>query len=164
MDKNEKILRQTLITFLKGGNAYMPFSEAVENFPMNAINTIFPNSTYTPWHLLEHLRFTQHDIFDFIVNPAYKEPEWPKDYWPKKNTKATPKDWQKTIQDFFNDLKRLEDLVHYEKTDLYAKISWGTGQTILREILLVCDHSAYHTGEFSIMRQVMGTWPKKRST
>jgi hypothetical protein len=33
------------------------------------------------------------------------------------------------------------------------------GQTILREILLVADHNAYHIGEFAILRQVMQTWP-----
>jgi hypothetical protein len=29
-------------------------------------------------------------------------------------------------------------------------------------MLLVADHNAYHIGEFAIMRQVMGTWPKNR--
>jgi hypothetical protein len=35
----------------------------------------------------------------------------------------------------------------------------GAGQTILREILLVVDHNAYHIGEFAILRQGMQTWP-----
>jgi hypothetical protein len=42
--------------------------------------------------------------------------------------------------------------------DLYAPIPHGSGQTILREILLAADHNAYHIGEFAILRQVMGTW------
>jgi len=42
--------------------------------------------------------------------------------------------------------------------NLYAPIPHGNGQTILREILLVADHNAYHIGEFAILRQVMGTW------
>ena len=46
--------------------------------------------------------------------------------------------------------------------DLHARIPWGTGQTVLRELLLVADHNAYHIGEFAIMRQVMGTWGNKR--
>ena len=34
----------------------------------------------------------------------------------------------------------------------------GTGQNILKEIMVVADHNAYHIGEFAIIRQVMGTW------
>ena len=34
--------------------------------------------------------------------------------------------------------------------------------TILREILTVTDHSAYHLGKFALMREVMDTWPKKQ--
>jgi hypothetical protein len=30
--------------------------------------------------------------------------------------------------------------------------------TVLREILLVADHNAYHIGEFAVLRQVMGMW------
>ncbi|TMB85527.1 MAG: carboxylate-amine ligase, partial [Chloroflexi bacterium] len=39
--------------------------------------------------------------------------------------------------------------------NLYEPIPHGQGQTILREIQLVADHNAYHTGEFAILRQVM---------
>jgi hypothetical protein len=31
---------------------------------------------------------------------------------------------------------------------------------VLRELLLVADHNAYHIGEFAIARQIMGTWGK----
>ena len=42
--------------------------------------------------------------------------------------------------------------------NLYEPIPHGSGQTILREILLVADHNANHLGEFATLRQVMGTW------
>jgi hypothetical protein len=29
---------------------------------------------------------------------------------------------------------------------------------MLRCLLIICDHNAYHVGEFAIMRQVMQTW------
>ena len=43
-------------------------------------------------------------------------------------------------------------------TDLYAKIPWGDGQTILREALLVADHNAYHVGQIVTLRQALGAW------
>jgi hypothetical protein len=153
-------MRETLVAFLKGGNAYMPFSEVVSQFPEEKINTLFPKGTYAPWHLLEHIRLTQWDILDFIQNPDYKEPSWPDDYWPAKDKKATKKDWDTTIDHYQKDNQALQKIVTDPQTDLFKKISKGTGQTIFREILLVCDHNAYHLGEFAIMRQVMDTWSK----
>ncbi|HEX6800045.1 MAG TPA: DinB family protein [Ktedonobacterales bacterium] len=151
-------LRDELLTLLTPGNAHMTFEDAVAIFPMAQINTVFPNGTYTPWHLLEHLRITQWDILDFIRNSNYQEIEWPKDYWPPQDQQATPEDWDRTLAAFQADLRALQDLVRDPATDLMAKIPHGTGQTFLREILTVADHNAYHIGEFAIMRQAMGTW------
>lgn len=157
---SDKILREHLLALLNGGQAYMPFSDIVKDFPEEKMNSIFPNGSYAPWHLLEHLRITQWDILDFIENPNYTELSWPDDYWPLKEKKATKKDWERTLKEFNKDHLILEKIVKDPKTNLYAKIPQGTGQTILREILLVVDHNAYHLGEFAIMRQVMGTWTK----
>jgi hypothetical protein len=44
------------------------------------------------------------------------------------------------------DLKQIGHLVSDPSTDLFATIPHGTGQTILREALLVADHNAYHLG------------------
>lgn len=136
----------------------MAFDEAVKDYPMDKINEFFPNGEYSAWHLLEHIRRTQHDILDFIINPNYKELEWPKDYWPKKGERAGKKDWETTINNFYKDLKVLEKIVEDSETDFYKKIPWGDGQNIFREILLVADHNSYHIGEFAIIRQVMKTW------
>jgi hypothetical protein len=154
----ENALREQLLRLLEGGNAHMTFEEAVADYPMERINVVFPNGTYTPWHLLEHLRISQWDILDFMRNPNYREMEWPKDYWPPQDRTATEADWTQTIRSFQADMQVLQALVRDPQTDLYATIPHGTGQTMLREILLVADHNAYHIGEFAIMRQVMGTW------
>ena len=47
----------------------------------------------------------------------------------------------------------MQDLVKNPKTDLFAKIPWGDGQTILREALLVADHNAYHLGQLVDLRR-----------
>ena len=49
-------------------------------------------------------------------------------------------------------------LVADESVDLFAKIPHGTGQTILREALLVADHNAYHLGEIVLVRRLLGAW------
>ncbi len=49
----------------------------------------------------------------------------------------------------------MEDLVADPKTDLFAAIPHGDGQTILREALLVADHNAYHLGVLVTMKRVL---------
>lgn len=155
----ESELRGRIVELLRGGHAHMPFDEAVADFPMEQINTVIPQGTYTPWHILEHLRLTQWDILDFTRNPQYQEPRWPDDYWPAREATATPEQWQQTIDQFRADLTTLIQMAQNPDVDLEARIPWGDGQTPLREFLLVADHNAYHIGEFAILRQVMGTWP-----
>ncbi|HLF72042.1 MAG TPA: DinB family protein [Dehalococcoidia bacterium] len=158
MDERETIIREQILGILRGGHAHMPFAEAVKDFPMDDINKPFPNGSYSAWGLLEHVRITQWDILDFSRNPGYKYIKWPEDYWPGTGKTATPEDWRKTCEAFESDMKELEALLMDPKTDLYAKIAWGEGQTILREMLVVADHNAYHLGELAIMRQVMNNW------
>ena len=69
-----------------------------------------------------------------------------------------PQQWQATLDAFIRDRQALIDIVNDPATDLYAKFPWSDGQTVMREILVVTDHNAYHVGEFSIMRQAMATW------
>jgi hypothetical protein len=156
--ESNRPLREQLCELLEHSQAHMSFAEAVAAYPMEHINTPFPNGTYSAWHLLEHLRRTQWDILDFIRNQDYREQEWPRDYWPAPEQQAQPDDWQRTIDAFLADQQALRAIVMNPQTDLWAPIPWGSGQTIAREITVVADHNAYHIGEFAIMRQVMGTW------
>jgi hypothetical protein len=160
---SEQALREQLLKLLRGGMAHMTFDEAVASFPPEQMNRRAPNVSYTPWQLLEHVRFTQRDILLFITDPNYLEPSWPDDYWPGSDKEADETAWAETIRSFKEDREALEALVMDPATNLYTPIPHGTGQTILREILLVTDHNAYHLGEFAILRQVMGTWPRVRS-
>jgi hypothetical protein len=156
--EHDQILRENLLALMKGEAAFMPFKEALKDFPMASINSQIPNSNYSPWFLLEHLRLAQQDILDFIVNPDYKYRKWPEDYWPVSGTLATPAKWKKSINDFESDFAKLSDLVKNHDTDLYHEIPWGSGEIFLREIITVSNHNAFHLGEFAMARQVMGTW------
>jgi len=155
-------LRQQLIRLLDGVDARMPFDEAVADFPDEAINARPPNVEYTPWHLLEHVRLTQADILDYIINRDYIEIEWPAEFWPARDEVATPEQFAETIAGFHRDVAALRDIVNDPATDLVATIPGTPGHTILREVRIVGDHNAYHVGEFAALRQVMGTWPADR--
>lgn len=156
----DKILREHLIGLLKEQNAHVMFEQAVKDFPISKINIHPQDLPYSAWQLLDHIRIAQYDILDFIRNPNYKHLNWPKDYWPANSKKATKGDWNKSIAMFRRDSEELEKIIANPKTNLYAKIPHGTGQTVLREALLVADHNAYHTGEFIVLRRLLDAWDK----
>jgi len=154
--------RAQVLALLDGGNAYAPFDQTVADFPADAMNVLPPNVSYTPWHLLEHIRITQRDILDFMQDPTYRELEWPRDYWPSQDATATEADWQATLDGFRADLAAVRAIVANPATDLDTLVLNAGDDpkyTVLRQALLIADHNAFHLGEFGILRQVMGTWP-----
>ncbi len=157
----DDVLREQLYFLLRGGNAHLSFEQAVADFPPERINTRPPNVSYTPWHLLEHLRLAQRDILEFVRIPGHTSPPWPEGYWPAPDAVADEARWQQTIARFQADLQTLQEMVNDPRTDLTAPLPHAPDYTVLREILLVADHNAWHIGEFAILRQVMQTWPEK---
>lgn len=156
---DERVLREQILKLLRGGNAHATFDDVVADFPMDRINDRPPHVSYSPWHLLEHIRIAQWDILEFVRNPRHVSPEWPRGYWPAPDEIADEARWQQTLRDFRADLAAVEALAEDDSIDLTAPIPHAPGYTVLRELLLVADHNAYHIGEFGILRQVMGTWP-----
>ncbi len=156
---DDEALRRQLAELLDGVGAHMPFEEAVADFPDDALNLRPPNCDYTPWHIVEHLRLTQADILDYVVNPDYVEIEWPADYWPARDAVATRAIFDESVRGFLADKGTLSEMVMDPARDLFAIIPGTPGHTLLREVRIDADHNAYHVGEFAILRQIMGTWP-----
>ena len=159
MSKDED-LRENMLALLTGEHSRTPFEEVIGNFPMDRINENFPNADYTPYALLEHIRRAQADILEYMVTADYQDKEWPKGFWPDKKFKATAADWEQSVKGLKKDFRDIENIVKNPRTDLYADCPKGEGITILREIVTVANHNAFHLGEFAMMRQAMGTWGK----
>jgi hypothetical protein len=155
---SDKMLREHVVELLNGKSAHASFDDAVKEIPENLFGTKPEGLPHSAWMLLEHLRIAQGDILEFSRNPKYKAPKWPDDYWPKQSSPPSEAAWKKSIQQFRKDLKAMQDLISDPKTDLYARIPWGDGQTILREALLMVDHNAYHIAQLVDVRRLLGAW------
>jgi len=152
-------LRAHLRALLEWRDAHVDFAAAVADIPPPLRGAAPAGIPYSPWQLLEHLRLTQHDILDFCRNPAYAEPRWPDDYWPATPAPPSVGAWDRSIAGFNADLEALRRLAGDRAVDLFARIPHGTGQTCLRELLLVADHNAYHVGQLVAVRRSLGIWP-----
>jgi hypothetical protein len=162
MTADATALRTQLTRLLRGEDAHMDFLEAVASFPDDAINVRPPNVTYTPWHLVEHVRITQRDMLDYVRDPAYVSPDWPVGYWPDRAETATPAEFAASVDAFRQDRAEFAAMVADTGRDLATPIPHTHGHSLARCVRIVADHTAYHTGEFAILRQVMGTWPAER--
>lgn len=161
-DPNGQQLREHLHFLLGGGGAHASFNDAVKEMPQEARGTTPNGLPHSAWMLLEHLRIAQRDILEFSRNPKHQSPKWPEGYWPQSAAPPSGAAWDKSIRQFRDDLKAMQDLVANPDTDLYARIPWGDGQTVLREALLVADHNAYHIAQLIDVRQLLGVWKRRQ--
>ncbi|HZR67276.1 MAG TPA: DinB family protein [Terriglobales bacterium] len=154
----DESLRKHLIELLEGGHAHATFDQVIGDIPAKFRGEIPNGLSHSAWMLLEHMRVAQWDILDFSRNANYKALKWPDDYWPKNAAPTSALAWEKSIERFRNDLEAMKKLVTDPKTDLFAKLPWGDGQTILREAMLVADHNAHHLGQLIDVRRLLGIW------
>ncbi|MEP6466098.1 MAG: DinB family protein [Parafilimonas sp.] len=152
-------LIKELTSLLKKGNAHVTFNEAIKNIPFEDLGKITGNLPYSLWQITEHIRITQKDILDFSVNKNYKELNWPDDYWPKDAAPKNEEAWKKCIQSIDNDLNNFIELLNTSE-DIFTPFKHGKGQNLLREAMLMADHTSYHTGEIIIVRRLLGNWKK----
>ena len=158
---HDQALRQHLVDLLKGGAAHVHFMDGVDDFPEAKRGAFIAELPHTGWQLLEHVRIAQRDILEFSRNPRHVSPGCPEGYWPKTPVPPDEGAWTKSVEAFQRDLQEMINLVKNPKTDLYAKIPHGDGQTILREALVLADHNAYHLGQLIDLRRALGEWPTR---
>ena len=157
---NDRALRKHVIALLDGGQACATFDDIVGDFPAKQRGEIPKGLPHSAWMLLEHMRIAQWDILDFSRNSKYKAMKWPDDYWPKTPAPPGAAAWDKSVKSFHEDLDAMKALVSDPKTDLFAKLPWGEGQTILREALLIADHNSHHLGQLIDVRRLLGIWKR----
>ncbi len=158
MTQTDQSLRKHLVELLDGAQAHATFDNVIAEFPAKFRGQIPAGLPHSAWMLLEHMRIAQWDILDFSRNPKYKHLKWPDEYWPKDPAPPSDAAWENSVKAFHDDLDAMKKLVSDPKTDLFAKIPWGDGQTILREAMLIADHNSHHLGQLLDVRRVLGIW------
>lgn len=152
-------LRQQLASLLTWPDAHASFDDAVAGLPVAARGKVPEGLPYSAWQLVEHIRLAQADILEFCVSRRYQEKKWPEAYWPATASPPNRRAWSASIAQYKKDRRALQRLATNARKDLLARVPAGTGQTFLREIVLVADHTAYHVGQLILVRRLLGHWP-----
>lgn len=154
----EDTIRKDLIAAMEGEHSRNSLREAVLEVPEKIMNIRAEHVPYSLWDMLEHIRITQWDILRYIKDPGHTSPQWPQGYWPSKNATATTEKWEQSVSAYVADLEELKQLVMDNNTALFVPVKHMNGNSVLQKILLVINHTAYHTGEFIFCRQILGYW------
>jgi hypothetical protein len=157
MDTNQA-LRAELDRLLAGHGAHADFNAVVADLPAALRGKKPEGAAHSLWEVLEHLRIAQWDMLEFSRDAKHVSPEWPVGYWPKHPEPGNDAAWANSLKAFQRDLKAMRELVADPKSDLFAPLAHGEGQTLLREALQLADHNAYHVGELILLRRMLGAW------
>ena len=144
-----------MVDGMRGHQAHIDFDTALGDFPPELRGSKPEGAPHTAWQLLEHMRIAQHDILEFSRNPSHKSPKWPEAYWPKTEAPPRPEDWDASVKQFQEDFREMETLIGGEGQDLFRQFTHGTGQTLLREALLVASHNSYHLGQLVFLKKML---------
>jgi hypothetical protein len=151
-------LRGQLSRLLAWRDAHAGFDAAVRGLRPSLRGRIPDGGAHSVWQLVEHIRIAQADILEFCVSRRFKEKKWPDEYWPGSPAPPRPASWGRSISAYRRDRRALQRLATNRSIDLFAPVPNGTGQTYLREILVIADHTSYHVGQIIATRKLLGSW------
>lgn len=152
----ERNIRERLVKHLNGGEAFIPITKMLELISFEDINTRPSNLPYSFYELFFHITFTQKDIVKFTCSEDYTKPKWPEYYWPREKVCRSKEDWDSLKAEYTTDRERLKDFILDESNNLSKAVKNGKDeQTLLRETLLVIEHTAYHTGQMMVLLRLL---------
>ena len=156
-------LRRAVVELLQRGGAHARLEDVLSGLRPEW-RTHRPPGAHSIWQLMEHIRITQEDILHYTLDASWRSPVWPEGYWPENPSDLPESTWQNTCSGYERDLQKLVALAQNPAYDLTAEIPHGEGRTYLRQLLLVADHAAYHTGQIVSLRRTLGDWPPREVT
>ena len=155
---DDKALRKNIVDLLRSGSAHVAPQAALAEVNPKLRHVRPAAGVHSIWEELEHIRIAQEDILRYTLDAGWQSPEWPAGYWPVSDTPPAATAWDQSVAQVDRDLRTMQRLVRDPRTDLFARIPHGTGQTVLREALVLADHNSYHLGQLVLLRRLLGAW------
>lgn len=148
-------IRNQLVNHLKGGEAFIPVEQMLKKIDFDKLGERPSNLPYSFYELFYHIYISQKDILNYCTQEDYVEVSWPQDYWPEKKGPDSEEEWEKMQKSFFKEREKLSQILLDPQNSLMAPVRSGTKHSLLREILLVVEHNAYHSGQLMIILRLL---------
>ena len=154
------ILIENLEDLLNKENAHVSLDKALDSTAFELLGKKPVGLPYSIWQLAWHIRAAQKDILEFSRDPKHISPKWPEGYWPAETKPNSEKEWKECLQQIKSDRKEFVSLLKHAGNQIYKTFEHGSGQSLLKEVLVLADHNAYHAGEVIIIRRLLNDWGK----
>jgi hypothetical protein len=154
----DKVARLQLIELINGGNAHATLKDALHNLPVKLRGVVPDGLPYSIWMLVDHIRIAQWDILKFSTNPEHQSPKWPEEYWPKNASPKNDDEWSNSIDRIESDKTKFIELLKDPETNLFEPLPNERNITLLREALLIADHTSYHIAQIILIRRLLSAW------
>ncbi len=155
---NDTELTRQLINLMSVEQAHISFENALKDLkPENRTKKPKPGM-HSIWDELEHLRITQEDILQYTLDPEWKSPSWPDNYWPADTNKVSDKDWEKSVKACITDRDKLLKIIKDKGQKVTEIIPHTESHSYLREILIAAQHNSYHIAQIVLIRKMIGDW------
>jgi uncharacterized damage-inducible protein DinB len=152
------ISKKQLIKHLRGGKAFKPLEDFIDDIPFEKIGERPQNLPYSFYELFYHIVYAQKDILEFSISEDYKSSKWPDSFWPEHSAPDNKEDWNRLKKQYFEDREKFENFILDDENDLDQPVRNSEDHSLMREILLVIEHSAYHTGQMIVILRLLGLY------
>ena len=156
---SDKAIRDLLGKALAWHDAHATFDDAVADIPAEARGRRPEHLPYSAWQLVEHLRITQRDILDFCLDAGLSGDEVAGRLLAVVAGAAVGRGVGRVESARTRRIARRCRSSRPIRASISRRRSrTASGQTYLRELVLVIDHSAYHVGQLVLVRRLLGLW------
>jgi len=156
---DEHVIRTRLEALVLGEGAHVGLERALEGLPVELRGKRPPGLVHSVWQLLEHIRLAQEDLLQYALDPDWTSPPWPEGYWPPEPAPASSQAWERSLEAVRAERDRALELLHDTGRDLTAPLPHARQHDLLRQLMLLADHNAYHCAQIVDARRALGAWP-----
>jgi len=156
--KKEKDLRKQIGKHLEGGLAYASIESFLDAIPFEKTGVRPSGLPYSFYEIFFHITFAQKDILEYTISGSYETHQWPDDYWPDKTGPDSEEEWEDLKEEYFEDRRLFKEFILDLNNDLNQPVRNSEEHTLLREIFLVVEHTAYHTGQLLIIQRLLDVY------
>jgi hypothetical protein len=153
--ENDLQIRNRLVKHLKGGEAFLPIDSILNKVTYEQLGIVPDGLPYSFYQQFYHIWMAQHDILEYCLNSDYRAPDWPEDYWPNEAGPADEDEWMGLVSSYVSEREKLINFIQDKNNDLLEPVSSNENHKLLREILIVIEHTSYHTGQLMIILRLL---------
>ncbi len=154
----EIAVKEQIIRHLEGGEAFLPVGEFLDDISFTKVGIRPAGLPYSFYEIFYHITFVQRDILAYTTTVNYQARTWPGDYWPAYPSPVNETAWEELKAEYFEDRMSLSKFIKDDQNELMASVLNSQEHSLLRELLLVIEHTAYHTGQLQVIRRLLDVY------